>query len=83
MDAGTFRRDLYYRLNVAVLEIPPLRERRDDIAPLAKSFLEEFSAKYHKNLHFMDITLEMMRNYSWPGNVRELENMVHSMAITA
>lgn len=83
VDAGTFRRDLYYRLNVAVLEIPPLRERRDDIAPLAKSFLEEFSAKYHKNLHFMDITLEMMRNYSWPGNVRELENMVHSMAITA
>ena len=80
---GRFREDLYYRLNVAVLEIPPLRERRDDIAPLAKSFLEEFSAKYHKNLHFMDITLEMMRNYSWPGNVRELENMVHSMAITA
>ena len=77
VDAGTFRRDLYYRLNVAVLEIPPLRERRDDIAPLAKSFLEEFSAKYHKNLHFMDITLEMMRNYSWPGNVRELENTLH------
>ena len=76
VDAGTFRRDLYYRLNVAVLEIPPLRERRDDIAPLAKSFLEEFSAKYHKNLHFMDITLEMMRNYSWPGNVRQLVNTI-------
>ncbi|MBQ4125035.1 MAG: sigma 54-interacting transcriptional regulator [Desulfovibrio sp.] len=83
VDAGTFRRDLYYRLNVAVIQIPPLRERSEDIAPLAKMFLEEYASKYHKSLRFMDITLEMMRGYSWPGNVRELQNLVHSMAITA
>jgi transcriptional regulator with PAS, ATPase and Fis domain len=83
VEAGTFRRDLYYRLNVAVIQIPPLRERSEDIAPLARMFLEEYAAKYHKKLRFMDITLEMMRGYSWPGNVRELQNLVHSMAITA
>ncbi len=80
--AGTFRRDLYYRLNVATIQIPPLRERPEDIGLLAKVFLSMYASKYRKNLYFMDITLEMLRGYSWPGNVRELQNLVHSMAIT-
>lgn len=82
VEAGTFRQDLYYRLNVATIQIPPLRDRREDIAPLSKMFLELYAAKYHKQLHFMDLTLEIMRGYSWPGNVRELQNLVHSIAIT-
>ncbi len=81
--AGTFRRDLYYRLNVASIQIPPLRERPEDIGLLAKVFLAMYANKYHKNLHFMDMTLELLQGYSWPGNVRELQNLVHSMAITA
>ena len=81
--AGTFRRDLYYRLNVATINIPPLRERAEDIGLLAKLFLAMYASKYRKNLYFLDITLEILRSYSWPGNVRELQNLVHSIAITA
>ena len=81
--AGTFRRDLYYRLNVATIQIPPLRERPEDIGLLAKVFLAMYANKYRKNLHFMDMTLELLQGYAWPGNVRELQNLVHSMAITA
>ncbi|MDO5537205.1 MAG: sigma 54-interacting transcriptional regulator [Desulfovibrionaceae bacterium] len=80
---GTFRSDLYYRLNVATVRIPPLRERPEDIEPLAKNFLASYAAKYRKHLYFMDASIEMLRSYSWPGNVRELQNLVHSMAITA
>lgn len=80
---GTFRSDLYYRLNVATIRIPPLRDRNEDIEPLAKSFLSMYSAKYRKNLYFMDASIEFLRGYTWPGNVRELQNIVHSIAITA
>ncbi len=80
--AGTFRQDLYYRLNVASIQIPALRDRPEDVAPLAKLFLESYSGKYRKKLRFLDSTLNLLRQYSWPGNVRELQNLVHSMAIT-
>ncbi len=80
---GTFRSDLYYRLNVATVRIPPLRERPEDIEPLAKKFLALYAAKYKKGLYFMDVSMEVMRSYAWPGNVRELQNLVHSIAITA
>ena len=82
VEEGTFRRDLYYRLNVASVRIPPLRERPDDIAPLAQHFLRMYCGKYHKVLVFMDITLDLLRTHPWPGNVRELQNMVHTLAIT-
>ena len=82
VEEGTFRRDLYYRLNVASFSIPPLRERRDDIAPLAEHFLKQYSAKYHKTLAFMPVTLDLLRAYAWPGNVRELQNLVHNLVIT-
>ncbi len=80
---GTFRSDLYYRLNVATVRIPPLRERPEDIEPLAKHFLAMYAAKYRKSLYFMDVSMEFLRSYAWPGNVRELQNLVHSIAITA
>ena len=82
VEAGTFRRDLYYRLNVATLRIPPLRERPEDVRPLAEHFLHQYTAKYRKVLAFMGVTLDMMSAYAWPGNVRELQNLVHSLVIT-
>ena len=80
---GTFRPDLYYRLKVAVLTIPPLRERRADIEPLAEAFLEYYCARYHKKLTFSEEALGVMRRYSWPGNVRELENLVQGIVATS
>ncbi len=82
VEAGTFRRDLYYRLNVATVRIPSLRDRKEDVPLLAEHFLEHYAAKYHKVMAFMDVTLNMMAAYAWPGNVRELQNMVHSLVIT-
>lgn len=82
VENGSFRRDLYYRLNVATVHIPPLRERTEDIKPLAEHFLRQFTTKYRKSMAFMDITLDMLTDYAWPGNVRELQNLVHSLVIT-
>ncbi len=82
VESGAFRRDLYYRLNVAAVHIPPLRERTDDIPLLAGLFLKQYAAKYKKSLTFSDAALEILKAYAWPGNVRELENMVHSLVIT-
>ncbi len=79
---GSFRNDLYYRLKVASISIPPLRQRPDDIRPLAEHFLAQYCAKYHKTMAFMDISMECMLRYAWPGNVRELQNMIHSIVIT-
>lgn len=79
---GTFRRDLFYRLNVASICIPSLRERPEDIRPLSNHFLQQYCTKYHKHLAFMDITHDLLGQYSWPGNVRELQNTIHSLVIT-
>ncbi|WP_461211219.1 sigma-54 interaction domain-containing protein [Desulfocurvus sp. DL9XJH121] len=80
---GRFRSDLYYRLKVAVLHILPLRERRDDILPLARVFLHRFNEKYRKDVCFNDRVENVLLNYGWPGNVRELENTIHSIVVTA
>lgn len=79
---GLFRQDLYYRLNVASLRIPALRERVEDIRPLAALFLRQFTTRYHKSMSFMSATLDLLEKHSWPGNVRELQNLVHSLVIT-
>lgn len=72
---GSFRKDLYYRLNVVTLNIPPLRERREDIPLLANYFLNLFAHRYGNGNHFLSAqTLESMKLYDWPGNIRELEN---------
>lgn len=79
---GRFRNDLFYRLNVATLHIPSLRERREDILPLAEMFLERFSSKYKKTMRFAPEIGPALEGYAWPGNVRELQNVVQNMTIT-
>ena len=79
---GLFRSDLFYRLNVIRLHIPPLRQRRDDIMPLAHQFLARFSAEYGKSLSFSPRFFTFLEQYDWPGNVRELENLIEHLVIT-
>ena len=83
VDRGRFRSDLYYRLRVAVLRIPPLRERKTDIQPLAESFLTYYAARYKKKMQFSAGALEALTQHSWPGNVRELENTIQGVVATA
>jgi PAS domain S-box-containing protein len=78
---GTFREDLYYRLNVVPLNIPPLRSRREDILPLVVHFMEYFNKKYLKNKTFSPALLEILKQYDWPGNVRELQNIVERLIV--
>ncbi len=79
---GEFRRDLYYRLRIAVLEIPPLRERQDDILPMAHFFLDFYNHKYGRSMSFSSECEKAMLAYAWPGNVRELRNTVQGLAVT-
>jgi len=79
----TFREDLYYRIRVAVVHLPPLRERGGDILPLINYFLGTFTKRYNKNVSFDDAALQALEKYHWPGNVRELENMLHSIVATS
>lgn len=79
---GAFRSDLYYRLKVAVLRIPPLRARREDIVPLAQSFLAYYGKKYRKKMRFSREAEALLEDYGWPGNVRELENLVQGLVVT-
>jgi formate hydrogenlyase transcriptional activator len=79
---GTFRQDLYYRLNVFPIQLPPLRERREDIPPLVHYFVRRFSLKIGRKItRIQRDTMERMMNYSWPGNVRELENVIERAVI--
>ena len=79
---GTFREDLYFRLNVIPIRVPPLRERVDDINDLVNEFLDEFSLDTKKERKFLSHeALELLKKYSWPGNIRELKNLVERMAI--
>ena len=82
VELGTFRQDLYYRLNVATVNIPALRERPDDVRPLVEHFLRYYSSKYGKSKAVMELTMGILSRYQWPGNVRELQNFVHSLVIT-
>lgn len=80
--SGNFREDLYYRLNVVTLDIPPLRIRQDDIPLLAQHFLRKYSIKNHKQVRgFSPLAMDMLLNYEWPGNVRELENTIERAVI--
>ena len=78
---GTFRADLYYRLHVVPLVIPPIRNRREDIIPLCLSFLEYFCKKYNLKKNFSAQVLEELLHYHWPGNVREIRNFVERMVV--
>jgi two-component system, NtrC family, nitrogen regulation response regulator NtrX len=82
VELGDFRRDLYHRLNVLRIAVPPLRERREDIPRLIQKFVAEFSAEHDRS--FLGIEPETMRiliEYAWPGNVRELRNLVNRLLI--
>ncbi len=82
IEENKFRKDLYYRLNVLRLEIPPLRKRNDDILILASYFLDHFSKKFSKDIKdFSDEVKKIMLNYTWPGNVRELKNSIERIVI--
>jgi transcriptional regulator with PAS, ATPase and Fis domain len=84
MKKGTFREDLYYRLNVIPIFIPPLRERKDDIPLLASLFLQKFSHEKGKEVNsFSPEVMEVLMAHSWPGNVRELENVIEHATIIA
>lgn len=81
---GMFREDLYYRLNVAKINIPPLRERKEDIIYIAYSFLNEFSKKFGKNISGIDSAgLDLLKSYSWKGNIRELRNVIERVVLLA
>ena len=80
---GEFRQDLYYRLSVTTINVPPLRERKEDIITLAKHFLDKYSKKYNLKHQISLKAMKFLLNYDWPGNVRELENLLESLVITA
>lgn len=80
---GLFRSDLFYRLNVIRIHIPPLRQRMEDILPLSQQFLARFCREYNKTRTFSPRFLAFLEQYSWPGNVRQLENLIERMVITA
>jgi Nif-specific regulatory protein len=82
IQSGRFREDLYYRINVFPIFIPPLRERREDILPLAEYFLEYFAKEYAKNIKRISMpAIDLLTQYQWPGNVRELRNCMERAAL--
>lgn len=81
VEQGLFREDLYYRLNVIPMQMPPLRERGEDIILMGKMFLEEFNQKYGKQVWLPEDSWELLLDYPWPGNVRELRNLVERLVV--
>lgn len=83
MDIGEFRADLFYRLNVVPINIPPLRERREDLLDATEYFLEKYNEKYGKQKEIKKSQWKKMFGYDWPGNLRELENYIERMVVTS
>jgi DNA-binding NtrC family response regulator len=84
VQSGRFREDLYYRLNVVSIEMPPLRERKDDIVPLAGFFIRRFSAELKKKMDGIEPEAQkLLMRYNWPGNIRELENTIERAMLLA
>ena len=82
VQTGRFREDLYYRLNICMITVPPLRERKEDIICLSQFFLNNYNKKYGISREISPAALELMCEYHWPGNVRELENIVQRLIIS-
>ena len=80
---GSFRQDLYYRLNVIPIKIPPLRERGEDLDDLIRHFMDYFAAKHQRSFTLSESSQALMKQYSWPGNIRELENIIEYLTICA
>lgn len=83
VESGEFREDLYYRLHVIDITIPPLRERKEDIAPLTHHLLQKFNQEYETNKIISDECLNVLSDYSWPGNIRQLESLIERLVITS
>src|SRR5215204_2292902 len=84
VQTGQFREDLYYRLNVVSIEMPPLRERKDDIVPLAGAFIRRFSGELKKKIEGLELDAQkLLMRYNWPGNIRELENTIERAMLLA
>ncbi len=84
IEHGLFREDLYYRLRIFTIEVPPLRERKDDIFLLANYFLKKYCSELKREpIHFSPLALELLLNYAWPGNVRELQNEIQRCLVYA
>jgi len=82
MSTGAFRGDLFYRLNVFPIEIPPLRERREDIPMLVEYFIDRYASKAGKKIRSINKpSLQLLRSYFWPGNIRELQNVIERAVI--
>jgi len=82
VEQGKFREDLYYRLNICTITVPPLRDRREDIVALSKTFLENYCKRYGSDKELDPGALARLADYDWPGNVRELENLIHRTMIS-
>ncbi|BCJ86838.1 sigma-54 interaction domain-containing protein [Effusibacillus dendaii] len=80
---GTFREDLYYRLYVVPIEIPPLRKRKEEIIPLIRFYLDKFNRKYQTSKKFTKETLQILERYNWPGNIRELANFIERLLVVS
>lgn len=83
VEEGTFREDLFYRLNVVRIIVPPLRKRIDDIAPLSMMFLYQFNKKYNQNKELTIDVIKELEKYNWPGNIRELKNVIENMVVVS
>ena len=83
VEEGTFREDLFYRLNVVRINVSPLRKRIDDIAPLSMMFLYQFNKKYNQNKELTIDVIKELEKYNWPGNIRELKNAIENMVIVS
>ena len=84
VEKGDFREDLYFRINVFPIEVPPLRERKEDIPILVEHFMDKFNRKYGKNISFVtEEAMSQLKQYEWPGNIRELENLLERATIVS
>ena len=83
VDEGAFREDLWFRLNVVRLMLPPLRERRSDVPLLAHYFLNKYDERYHRGAKLTESGLKALMDFTWPGNVRHLQHLIERLAILA
>lgn len=81
VQTGRFRKDLFYRLNILPIHLPSLKERKEDILPLARFFLQQFSERYKKEMILSELALQVLQRYEWPGNIRELRNVMERVVV--
>src|SRR5260370_28636924 len=81
VDDGKFREDLWYRINVVRVVLPPLVDRRGDVPLLAHYFLKKYNERYHQQAKLTESGIDALQNYSWPGNVRQLQHLIERLTI--